>query len=181
MIVDIYNTSDFGAFMKHVDQVAEGGFTIGLFSGAWDLLHYYHIKHLQMAKRLCYFLIVGVGTDRLVRHNKGKDRPIYPEDQRLGMINSIKYVDACFLMDDEDGFGRVAGTVVRPHNGIIFKNEDWLDKLDKIPSYDPDAKIVDKYGKDFSESLHGNVVIIPDIDNTNSTTGFIKKIRGLET
>ena len=178
MIIDIHDVASLDGLAANCHHVASHGDTIGLFSGAWDCVHYYHILHLQMAKRLCNFLIIGVGTDRLVRHDKGKDRPIYPEHHRLGIINSICYVDACFLMDHEKDFGFMVGLIECFDNLVIFKNEDWLDKLNIIPGYKPDADMTKFYGsKDISDSLHGNVIIIPDVDNTSSTTDFIKKIR----
>lgn len=181
MIIDLYNEQDFHCLAALVNLLVESNDTlVGLFSGAWDQLHYYHIMHLQMAARLCDFLIVGVGTDRLVRHNKGPSRPIYPENHRIGMVDALRCVNACFLMDHENDFGLVAKQIVNKVDGVIFKNEDWLPRLDKIPGYIPGVDLSDRWDKDISDSLHGNVIIIPDIDNTSSTSDFIKKIRSFK-
>lgn len=43
-------------------------------------------------------LIVGVSSDKRVRHEKGDDRPIQRHDTRITVIDAVKYVDYVFLM-----------------------------------------------------------------------------------
>lgn len=42
-------------------------------------------------------MVVGVGSDYIVRRNKGKNRPILNQHIRLRMIDSLRPVDYCFL------------------------------------------------------------------------------------
>jgi cytidyltransferase-like protein len=194
MIIDIHNNNELGIFFDYCGRLVAEDKIIGLISGAFDLTHYYHVITLKRAKRLCDFLIVGVGTDRLVRTDKGLDRPVYPEEHRLEIVDSIKYVDACFLMDSEAEYGVIgrglpgqSGAIYR--HFVMFKNQDWLNRLPDIPGYSEGdygltgtlLRIYSERRIDIKNELYGNVIIIPDVDNTNSTTGFIKKIRSMET
>lgn len=61
-----------------------------------DLLHYGHIRMIKRCKELGSYLIVGVGTDRLC--SIYKRLPIIPQEQRLEIIESIKYVDKVELI-----------------------------------------------------------------------------------
>lgn len=46
---------------------------IGLTSGCFDLIHYYHLRYLERCKANCDLLIVGVDSDSLVEMNKKED------------------------------------------------------------------------------------------------------------
>lgn len=56
-----------------------------------DLLHIGHIKHLQRAKKLGDYLIVGVLTDEATMEKKKK--PILSFEERRDIVKAIKYVD----------------------------------------------------------------------------------------
>lgn len=68
-----------------------------LYGGAFDLLHLGHIKALKRAKRYGY-LIVNVSSDKQIRNKKGRIRPIIPQNERIEMLRSIRYVNkvVCF-------------------------------------------------------------------------------------
>jgi len=70
-----------------------------LTSGAFDLLHYGHIRLLEEAKKLGgpgSKLVVIIARDETVRRLKGR-RPVIPEDQRRAVVEALKMVDEALL------------------------------------------------------------------------------------
>lgn len=62
-------------------------------NGCFDIIHRGHIELFKYAKSLGDELIVGVDTDEKVQKDKGGGRPINTLDDRIEMLNSIKYID----------------------------------------------------------------------------------------
>ena len=79
--------------------------------GVWDLLHYGHIKLLQKAGHLCDsitpILHVGVVCDEAVKRQKGANRPIIGEKERLYSVEMIKGVSKAHLVDSFNAFDLV--------------------------------------------------------------------------
>lgn len=65
---------------------------IGLCSGGFDFLHVGHILHFEFAKKMCATLIVAINSDRTFP-DKGKGRPVFPEQRRASIIAAIEFVD----------------------------------------------------------------------------------------
>jgi len=57
--------------------------------GCFDLLHYGHLRHLQAAAKLGR-LCVAVTSDANVK--KGDGRPVFPQHERLEMIQALRCV-----------------------------------------------------------------------------------------
>lgn len=135
------------------------GKVVGITSGCFDLLHFYHLRYLERCKALCDFLIVGVDSDLLVWQNKQKT-PIIPEHHRMAMVDALKCVDATFRMDvvsDIDDYAVIANA------DKMFKN------LPKI------------YGSEVTPPEGVSLVLIPDIEEVCSTTELIERIRTAQT
>jgi len=65
-------------------------------SGVFDILHFGHIDFLQKAKNLVGedgILIIAVHDDVSVREKKGRARPIHGLNERVKVLEAIKYVD----------------------------------------------------------------------------------------
>jgi D-beta-D-heptose 7-phosphate kinase/D-beta-D-heptose 1-phosphate adenosyltransferase len=102
--------------------------TIIAASGCFDFIHPGHVKLLRAAKELGDMLIVGINSDASIRRLKGPKRPIYPLDDRLLMIGSLRFVDAIAVFEDDKATGFLAS--IKPK--IWVKGSDWtLDKIDK--------------------------------------------------
>lgn len=71
---------------------------IGYLSGTFDLFHVGHLNLLRRAKEMCDMLVVGVHKDA---SHKGKETFI-PFEERMNIVQSIKYVDMVIPSKRED-------------------------------------------------------------------------------
>ena len=68
--------------------------------GCFDILHCGHVELLSFAKSLGDILIVGLNSDTSVKLLKGNNRPINRQEQRLFMLEALKYVDNVVIFDE---------------------------------------------------------------------------------
>ncbi len=142
-----------------VSELKKQGEKIVFTNGCFDLIHPGHIKVLRMSKTLGDVLIVGVNTDESIRKLKGGSRPILSLNQRLEVLDSIKYVDIIvpFSEDTPDELIKI----IKPD--IHTKGEDYKNKDV------PERKLVEQFG--------GKTIILKSgLDM--STTKIIKRIQG---
>lgn len=97
--------------------------TIGVVKGSWDLFHYDHLQLLKKNKEKVDILLVEVKTDEDLK-SKGKNRPIISEDERMEIIDSIKYVDYTLLLNEEHITPLIADLIHK--NKYDAKNESKL-------------------------------------------------------
>ena len=76
-------------------------YKIGYTNGVFDLFHIGHLEFLKKAKEHCDYLIVAVCEDNLVFQHKGK-YPIIPVNQRMQLLDGIKYVDQVVIQKTTD-------------------------------------------------------------------------------
>ena len=134
--------------------------------GCFDILHAGHIDYF---KRICKFvenqyglssynLEVYVNSDSSVRLLKGKDRPINDLQNRIIMLEAIRYIDSVHVFEEDT-----------PCNIIKYRQPDiWVKGGDYTMDDLPEAEVVKSYG--------GKVYVLPfriDI----STTKIIEKIK----
>ncbi|WP_444939901.1 adenylyltransferase/cytidyltransferase family protein [Microbulbifer sp. ZKSA004] len=93
---------------------------IGYTTGVFDLFHVGHVNILRRAKLECDYLIVGVSTDDLVYKLKGI-KPFIPFDERVEILNSIKYVDEVVPETSNDKLKAWENLKF----DRIFKGDDW--------------------------------------------------------
>lgn len=74
---------------------------IGFTAGAFDMFHVGHLNLIKNAKARCDYLIVGVNTDELISSYKNK-KVVVPLEERLQIVESIKYVDEVIAVDTLD-------------------------------------------------------------------------------
>lgn len=95
-------------------------YKIGYTTGVYDMFHIGHLNILRRAKELCDHLIVGVTTDELCRERKNKE-PIICEEDRVAIVEAIRYVDRVVLQADMDKLA-----AVRQYGAdAVFVGSDW--------------------------------------------------------
>lgn len=92
----------------------------GYTTGVFDMFHIGHLNILRRAKSMCDTLIVGVTTDKLCLARKHK-LPIIPQEDRVAIIQAIRYVDQVVLQEDMDKLKAVS----RLHADAVFVGTDW--------------------------------------------------------
>jgi cytidyltransferase-like protein len=143
---------------------------IGIASGCYDLFHAYHVIYFERCKRFLGpngVLIVGVDSDLLVKKVKGETRPIFNEVTRLKMVSTCMYVDAAFIMNSVKDHERLVDYLTPDY---VFKNQIYREM--DVNNY-AQAAPTDVYVG------NGKLVIVADIEEIQSTTDFIEKIKGL--
>jgi D-beta-D-heptose 7-phosphate kinase/D-beta-D-heptose 1-phosphate adenosyltransferase len=105
-----------------------GSKTVIAASGCFDFIHPGHVRLLRSAKELGDTLIIGLNSDESIKRLKGPKRPIYPVDDRILMLGSLRYVDAITVFDDDKATNFLFA--VKP--AIWIKGSDWtMDKIDR--------------------------------------------------
>ena len=71
-------------------------------NGCFDILHRGHIELFKYAKSLGDYLVVGIDTDERVRAAKGDTRPFNTIEDRVMLLESIKYIDEVRVFDSNE-------------------------------------------------------------------------------
>jgi choline-phosphate cytidylyltransferase/glycerol-3-phosphate cytidylyltransferase len=95
-------------------------------SGTFDLFHSNHLQMIKYARGLGDVLIVGVSTDELVCTYK--DPPIIPFEERLAIVEGLKYPDIVIPQRSLDHRELVA----RLNIDIFVVGDDWTGKYDYL-------------------------------------------------
>ena len=94
-------------------------------NGCFDILHRGHIELFKYAKSLGDELVVGIDSDEKVKKDKGKNRPIISLQDRIFMLQSIRYVDKVVPFDSTDELEETIKWL-KPH--IMVIGSDWKNK-----------------------------------------------------
>lgn len=116
------------------------------------MFHIGHLNILKRAKAMCDYLIVGVSTDEVVQEYKHK-KPVIPFEDRLAIVEAIKYVDKAIPQTTMDKM--VAYKEL--HFDALFHGSDWKD-----------STMYDEIEKSFS-AIGVDVVFLPHTDGISST------------
>jgi len=94
--------------------------------GTFDVLHIGHILILERARAQGDHLVVGVSSDAL-NFSKKKRNPIYPEGDRVKIIQSLRCVDEVFLEESLE----LKGEYIRRHDAqVLVMGDDWQGRFD---------------------------------------------------
>jgi D-beta-D-heptose 7-phosphate kinase/D-beta-D-heptose 1-phosphate adenosyltransferase len=128
--------------------------TLVFTNGCFDILHRGHVEYLKASKELGDYLIVGINSDSSVKRLKGLDRPVNKQEDRVAVLQAIKYVDEVIVFDEDTPYRLIKE--VKPD--IITKGGDYTQ--DNV------------VGNDIAK-----VVILPYIQGY-STTGLVNAVKG---
>jgi D-beta-D-heptose 7-phosphate kinase/D-beta-D-heptose 1-phosphate adenosyltransferase len=123
--------------------------TVVFTNGCFDILHRGHVECLRQSKDLGDKLIVGLNSDDSVRRLKGSKRPVNKQDDRIAVLQAIRWVDEVIVFDEDTPYRLIQE--VKPD--IITKGGDY--KQENV------------VGKDLAR-----VVILPYLIG-RSTTGIL--------
>lgn len=127
-------------------------YEIGYTTGVFDLFHIGHLNILKRAKEQCEYLIVGVSTDELVEGYKHKT-PIIPFEERIAIVEAIKYVDKVVVQESMDKFSAWE----RLRFNVVFHGDDWKN-----------SNMYNRYIDQFKK-VGVDVVFLPHTDGVSST------------
>ena len=139
-------------------------------SGYFNPVHIGHLRLIKAADKLGDKLVVIVNNDKQQLLKKGKI--IMKEDERLEIVESIRYVDEAVLSVDEDPtivktLEKVAAKYANDFQVIFGNGGDRKSKSEV-----PESVVCDKYGIEMLFDVGGT-------DKPNSSSN-INKLRGLE-
>lgn len=101
----------------------EKKYKIGITVGVFDLFHVGHLNLFERCKEQCEHLIVAICNDDYVKNIKHKI-PVFPENERLRIINSLKCVDEVFLVNIEETEDKML-LLKNHHFDVLFSGDDW--------------------------------------------------------
>jgi len=126
-------------------------------NGCFDLLHTGHLRYLEAAGALGDLLVVGVNSDRSVRHIKGPRRPVVGETDRSELVAGLHCVDYVVLFDTPDPLPLIQA--ISPD--VLVKGADWA--------------MEDIVGGDWVRARGGRVERVPLVAGM-STTRLIQSV-----
>lgn len=166
---------------------------IGLCHGVFDLLHYGHLLHFKIAKKNCDFLIVSITSDKYI--NKGPNRPIHNENERVYFLQNLKFIDYVFIAKGASAVDSI--NLIKPN--FYFKGSDYknnsLDKTKKIfieieavkknkgkifytnEKQMSSSKVINQQNLAFDEKQSKFLSKIKNITNYNQIENSLKKIK----
>lgn len=97
---------------------------VGFTAGAFDLCHAGHILMFKEARENCDHLVVGLHRDPSVER-ASKHKPIMSLEERLIILEGIKYIDHVFVYDTE---AQLVEHLRRINPDVRFIGEDWRGK-----------------------------------------------------
>ncbi len=96
--------------------------------GTFDVFHVGHVNILERAKAEGEYLIVGVSSDQLNLDKKNR-YPIYSQEQRIKILESLKFVDEVFL---EESLEKKPDYILHYKADMLIMGDDWVGKFDSL-------------------------------------------------
>jgi rfaE bifunctional protein nucleotidyltransferase chain/domain len=103
---------------------------IVLTGGCFDILHIGHVRFLSEAKRMGDYLIILLESDKRVKKLKGKNRPVFIQEERAEMLSALRIVDLIVLlpMIEDDSIYLNLVTKVKPDIIAVTENDPQIEE-----------------------------------------------------
>jgi glycerol-3-phosphate cytidylyltransferase len=100
---------------------------IGFTCGVFDLFHAGHVLMLEECRAHCDYLIVALNTAENINPqiNPGKNKPVFTIEERVKIMQAVKFVDEVITYSSEDELLDILKT---KHIGIRFLGDDYRGK-----------------------------------------------------
>ncbi len=99
--------------------------------GTFDVFHIGHINILERARKQGDYLVVGVSSDQL-NFTKKQRYPIYPQDQRVKILESLRFVDEVFI---EESLEFKAKYIAQYRADALVMGDDWAGKFNDMQEH----------------------------------------------
>lgn len=147
----------------HIGTLKRDDKKIVLVTGFFDLLHPEHIAFLEKAAEKGDALVVGVESDKRARELKGEGRPIFSQEDRALMLDSIRFID--YVLKLPENFSKPSD-----HERLIsIVCPDYLAVSENSPHQEEKTRILKKHG--------GRLAIVRAHNPDFSTTQILEKIK----
>lgn len=94
-----------------------------LAAGCYDPLHLGHFMHLEAAAKMGDYLVVAVTSDASVRKEKGRNRPVFTQDERAYMLRSLRVVSQADIVDS------TTEALQKWRPAIFVKGSDYIGRI----------------------------------------------------
>lgn len=129
-------------------------------NGCFDIVHPGHIKIFKSSKNKGDKLLVLVNSDKSIKLNKGKKRPIIKLKDRIQVLSSIQFIDYLVVFNNKTP----EKIISRIKPDVLTKGSEY--KKTDIAGYDTINKLKRK-------------IILIKMFKKYSTTNIINKIKNL--
>ena len=146
---------------------------IVLSHGAFDLVHFGHIKHFESAKNMGDILVVSITSDKFIF--KGPGRPKFNQNQRMEYLSKLEMIDYVILSNEITAVSIIKK--IKPH--IYCKGPDYKNESDDVTGNIKKEKLA-------IDSVNGKIEYTDDQTFSSSTllnksnyekNSYIKKLR----
>jgi len=94
-------------------------------NGCFDILHRGHLELFKYAKSLGDEFIIGIDSDAKVKFDKGSNRPYNKLEDRVKMLESLRYVDKVYTFSNTFGLEMLVKEI---SPDIMIIGSDWRGK-----------------------------------------------------
>lgn len=113
--------------------------------GTFDLFHIGHVEAFRKLREFGDIVVVAVLSDEWVRFRKGENRPVLSQEERLTLVDSIRYVDHSILAFDAEKQERIRiSSIIRELRPDVFVTVDssWEDRHESFEELGVELKVV---------------------------------------
>ncbi|HPB33115.1 MAG TPA: adenylyltransferase/cytidyltransferase family protein, partial [Candidatus Sumerlaeota bacterium] len=89
-----------GELIEIIRRLRSEGRRVVMANGCFDLIHGGHVSYLEASRMQGDVLVVAVNSDSSIKKLKGNNRPVYPQHERLEILEAISFIDYLLVFDE---------------------------------------------------------------------------------